>query len=139
MFQNVDESTKRQFGIIKEQADALLLLLDKETDENIPFAKLQGWINSLYEKQDCTLYEAEQRCRSVINSPALLSEKVDTTIWCDFYGGAMMPATYSFLSQNEINALIAEGVKLWNAADERRYNAYLQQIPFIMPTGWLSL
>ena len=74
MFQNVDENTKRQFGIIKEQADALLLLLDKETDENIPFAKLQGWINSLYEKQDCTLYEAEKNCRNVINSPALLSD-----------------------------------------------------------------
>ena len=139
MFQNVDDSTKRQFGIIKEQADALLLLLGKETDENIPFAKLQGWINSLYEKQDCTLYEAEQRCRNVINSPALLAEKVDTTIWCDFYGGTMMPATYSFLSQAEMNALTAENVLLWNAADERRYNAYLQQIPFMMTSNQLAL
>ena len=139
MFQNVDDSAKRQFGIIKEQAEALLLLLDKETDENIPFAMLQGWINSLYEKQDCTLYEAEQRCRSVINSPALLAEKVDTTIWCDFYGGAMPPATYSFLSQNEMNALAEEGVSLWNAADERRYNAYLQQIPFMKTSRQLAL
>ena len=139
MFQNINESIKRQLGTIKEQADALLLLLEKETNDEIPFAKLQGWINSLYEKQDYPLYDAEQNCRCVVTSPALLADKTDSTIWCDFYGGAMLPATYSFLSQNEIDVLTEEGVALWNAADERRYNAYLQQIPFIMTSGHLSL
>ena len=99
MFQNVDESVKRQLGIIKEQAEALLLLLEKESADELPFAKLQGWINSLYEEQDCPLYEAEQNCRCVVTSPALMADKAESTIWCDFYGGAMMPATYSFLSQ----------------------------------------
>jgi len=139
MFQNIDESVKRQLGTIKEQADALLLLLEKETQDEIPFAKLQGWINSLYEKQDCPLYDAEQNCRCVVASPALLADKANNTIWCDFYSGAMFPATYSFLSQDEIEILTNEGVTLWNAADERRYNAYLQQIPFIMTSGRLSL
>lgn len=139
MFQNIDESVKRQLGTIKEQADALLLLLEKQTQDEIPFAIVQGWINSLYEKQDCPLYDAEQNCRCVVASPALLADKANSTIWCDFYGGAMLPATYSFLSQNEIDTLTKEGVALWNAADERRYNAYLQQIPFIMTSGHLSL
>ena len=139
MFQNIDESEKRQLGTIKEQADALLLLLEKQTHDEIPFATLQGWINSLYEKQDCPLYNAEQNCRCVVASPALLADKADSTIWCDFYGGAMLPATYSFMSQNEIDTLTKEGVALWNAADERRYNAYLQQIPFFMTSGHLSL
>ena len=139
MFQNIDESVKRQLGTIKEQADALLSLLEKQTQDEIPFAILQGWINSLYEKQDCPLYDAEQNCRCVVSSPALLADKANSTIWCDFYGGAMLPATYSFLSQNEIDVLTEEGVSLWNAADERRYNAYLQQIPFIMTSGRLSL
>ena len=139
MFQNIDESVKRQLGTIKEQADALLLLLEKQTQDEIPFATLQGWINSLYEKQDCPLYDAEQNCRCIIASPALMADKADSTIWCDFYGGAMLPASYSFLSQNEIDVLTNEKVKLWNAADERRYNAYLQQIPFIMTSGHLSL
>ena len=139
MFQNIDESVKRQLGTIKEQADALLLLLEKQTQDEIPFAIVQGWINSLYEKQDCPLYDAEQNCRCVVTSPALLADKADSTIWCDFYGGAMLPASYSFLSQNEIDVLTKEGVALWNAADERRYNAYLQQIPFIMTSEHLSL
>lgn len=139
MFQNIDESVKRQLGTIKEQADALLLLLEKQTQDEIPFAIVQGWINSLYEKQDCPLYDAEQNCRCVVASPALLADKANSTFWCDFYGGAMLPATYSFLSQNEIDTLTKEGVALWNAADERRYNAYLQQIPFIMTSGHLSL
>ena len=139
MFQDIDESVKRQLGTIKEQSDALLLLLEKQTQDEIPFATLQGWINSLYEKQDCPLYDAEQNCRCVVASPALLADKANSTIWCDFYGGAMLPATYSFLSQNEIETLTNEGVTLWNAADERRYNAYLQQIPFIMTSGHLSL
>ena len=139
MFQNIDESVKRQLETIKEQADALLLLLEKQTQDEIPFAIVQGWINSLYEKQDCPLYDAEQNCRCVVASPALLADKANSTIWCDFYGGAMLPATYSFLSQNEIDTLTKEGVALWNAADERRYNAYLQQIPFIMTSGHLSL
>ena len=139
MFQNIDESVKRQLGTIKEQADALLLLLEKQTQDEIPFATLQGWINSLYEKQDCPLYDAEQNCRYIIASPALMADKADSTIWCDFYGGAMLPATYSFLSQNEIDALTKEGVALWNATDERRYSAYLQQIPFIMTSDHLSL
>lgn len=139
MFQNIDESEKRQLGTIKEQADALLLLLEKQTQDEIPFAIVQGWINSLYEKQDCPLYDAEQNCRCVVTSPALLADKADSTIWCDFYGGAMLPASYSFLSQNEIDVLTKEGVALWNAADERRYNAYLQQIPFIMTSEHLSL
>ena len=139
MFQNVDESVKRQLGIIKEQTEALLLLLEKESTEELPFAKLQGWINSLYEEQDCPLYEAEQNCRCVVASPALMADKADNTIWCDFYGGAMMPATYSFLSQEEMEALAKEGISLWNAADERRYNAYLQQIPFMMTSKHLSL
>ena len=139
MFQNIDESVKRQLGTIKEQADALLLLIEKQTQDEIPFAIVQGWINSLYEKQDCPLYDAEQNCRCVVTSPALLADKADSTIWCDFYGGAMLPASYSFLSQNEIDKLTKEGVALWNAADERRYNAYLQQIPFIMTSSHLSL
>jgi hypothetical protein len=139
MFQNIDESVKRQLGTIKEQADALLLLLEKQTQDEIPFAIVQGWINSLYEKQDCPLYDAEQNCRCIIASPALLADKADSTIWCDFYGGAMLPASYSFLSQKEIDVLTNEKVKLWNAADERRYNAYLQQIPFVMTSGHLSL
>ena len=139
MFQNIDESVKRQLGTIKEQADALLLLLEKQTQDEIPFATLQGWINSLYEKQDCPLYDAEQNCRCIIASPALMADKADNTIWSDFYGGAMLPASYSFLSQKEIDELTNEGVKLWNAADERRYNAYLQQIPFIMTSDRLSL
>ena len=139
MFQNIDESVKRQLGTIKEQADALLVLLEKQNKEEIPFATLQGWINSLYEKQDCPLYDAEQNCRYVVNSPALLADKSHNTIWCDFYGGAMLPASYSFLSQKEIDVLTEEGVTLWNAADERRYNAYLQQTPFIMTSGHLSL
>lgn len=139
MFQNIDESEKRQLGTIKEQADALLLLLEKQTQDEIPFAIVQGWINSLYEKQDCPLYDAEQNCRCVVTFPALLADKADSTIWCDFYGGAMLPASYSFLSQNEIDVLTKEGVALWNAADERRYNAYLQQIPFIMTSEHLSL
>ena len=139
MFQNIDESDKRQLGTIKEQADALLLLLEKQTQDQIPFATLQGWINSLYEKQDCPLYDAEQNCRCIVASPALMADKADSTIWCDFYGGAMLPASYSFLSQNEIDVLTNEGVKLWNSPDERRYNAYLQQIPFIMTSDCLSL
>lgn len=139
MFQNIDESVKRQLGTIKEQADALLLLLEKQTQNEIPFATLQGWINSLYEKQDCPLYDAEQNCRCIVASPALMADKADSTIWCDFYGGAMLPASYSFLSQKEIDVLTNEKVKLWNAADERRYNAYLQQIPFIMTSDRLSL
>jgi len=139
MFQDIDEGVKRQLGTIKEQADALLLLLEKHTLNEIPFATVQGWINSLYEKQDCPLYDAEQNCRCVVTSPALLADKAESTIWCDFYGGAMLPASYSFLSQNEIDVLTKEGVALWNAADERRYNAYLQQIPFIMTSGHLSL
>jgi hypothetical protein len=139
MFQNIDESVKRQLGTIKEQADALLVLLEKQNKEEIPFATLQGWINSLYEKQDCPLYDAEQNCRCVIASPALLADKAESTIWCDFYGGAMLPASYSFLSQKEIDILTGEGVNLWNAADERRYNAYLQKTPFIMTSGHLSL
>ena len=139
MFQDIDESEKRQLSTIKEQADALLLLLEKQTQDEIPFAIVQGWINSLYEKQDCPLYDAEQNCRCIIASPALLADKADSTIWCDFYGGAMLPASYSFLSQNEIDVLTEEGVSLWNAADERRYNAYLQQIPFIMTSDRLSL
>ena len=148
MFQNIDESEKRQLGTIKEQADALLLLLEKQTQDEIPFAQnndeipfaiLQGWINSLYEKQDCPLYDAEQNCRCIIASPALLADKANSSIWCDFYGGAMLPASYSFLSQNEIDVLTEEGVALWSAADERRYNAYLQQIPFIMTSDRLSL
>ena len=139
MFQKIDESVKRQLGTIKEQADALLLLLDKQNNDEIPFAILQGWINSLYEKQDCPFYDAEQNCRCVLASPALLADKADSTIWCDFYGGAMLPASYSFLSQNEIDVLTKEGITLWNATDERRYNAYLQQIPFIMTSGRLSL
>jgi hypothetical protein len=139
MFQNIDESVKRQLGTIKEQADALLLLLEKQTQDQIPFATLQGWINSLYEKQDCPLYDAEQNCRCIVASPALMADKADSTIWCDFYGGAMLPASYSFLSQNEIDVLTNEGVKLWNSPDERRYNAYLQQIPFIMTSDCLSL
>lgn len=139
MFQNIDESEKRQLGTIKEQADALLLLLEKQIQDKIPFALLQGWINSLYEKQDCPLYDAEQNCRCIVASPALLTDKADSTIWCDFYGGAMLPASYSFLSRNEIDVLTEEDVVLWNAADERRYNAYLQQIPFIMTSGHLSL
>lgn len=139
MFQDIDESVKRQLGTIKEQADALLLLLEKQTQNEIPFATLQGWINSLYEKQDCPFYDAEQNCRCVVNSPALLADKAESTIWCDFYGGAMFPASYSFLSQNEIEALAEEGITLWNAADERRYNAYLHQIPFINTSGHLSL
>ena len=139
MFQNINESVKHQLGTIKEQADALLLLLEKQTQDEIPFATLQGWINSLYEKQDCPLYDAEQNCRCIIASPALLADKADSTIWCDFYGGAMLPASYSFLSQNEIDALTKEGVALWNATDERRYSAYLQQIPFIMTSDHLSL
>ena len=139
MFQNIDESVKRQLGTIKEQADALLLLLEKQTQDQIPFATLQGWINSLYEKQDCPLYDAEQNCRCIVASPALMADKADCTIWCDFYGGSMLPASYSFLSQNEIDKLTKEGVALWNAADERRYNAYLQQIPFIMTSSHLSL
>ena len=139
MFQNIDESVKRQLGTIKEQADALLLLLEKQTQDEIPFAIVQGWINSLYEKQDCPLYDAEQNCRCVVTSPALLADKAESTIWCDFYGGALLPASYSFLSQNEIDVLTNEGVSLWNAADERRYNAYLQQIPFVMTSGHLSL
>jgi hypothetical protein len=139
MFQNIDDSEKRQLGTVKEQADALLLLLEKQTQDEIPFAIVQGWINSLYEKQDCPLYDAEQNCRCVVTSPALLADKAESTIWCDFYGGAMLPASYSFLSQNEIDVLTNEGVSLWNAADERRYNAYLQQIPFVMTSGHLSL
>ena len=139
MFQNIDESVKRQLGTIKEQADALLVLLEKQTQDEIPFATLQGWINSLYEKQDCPLYEAEQNCRCLVTSPAQLADKAESTIWCDFYGGAMLPASYSFLSQKEIDVLTKEGVNLWNATDERRYNAYLQQIPFIMTSGHLSL
>lgn len=139
MFQNIDESVKRQLGTIKEQTDALLLLLEKQTQDEIPFATLQGWINSLYEKQDCPLYDAEQNCRCVVNSPALLADKAENTIWCDFYGGAMLPATYSFLSQDEFDVLTKECVALWKAADERRYNAYLQQIPFIMTSDCLSL
>ena len=139
MFQNIDESEKRQLGTIKEQADALLLLLEKQIQDKIPFALLQGWLNSLYEKQDCPLYDAEQNCRCIVASPALLTDKADSTIWCDFYGGAMLPASYSFLSRNEIDVLTEEDVVLWNAADERRYNAYLQQIPFIMTSGHLSL
>ena len=139
MFQNIDESEKRQLGTIKEQADALLLLLEKQTQDEIPFAILQGWINSLYEKQDCPLYDAELNCRCVVSSPALLADKAESTIWCDFYGGAMLPVSYSFLSQNEIDVITEEGVSLWNAADERRYNAYLQQIPFIMTSNHLSL
>jgi hypothetical protein len=117
MFQNIDESDKRQLGTIKEQADALLLLLEKQTQDQIPFATLQGWINSLYEKQDCPLYDAEQNCRCIVASPALMADKADSTIWCDFYGGAMLPASYSFLSQNEIDVLTNEGVKLWNSPD----------------------
>lgn len=139
MFQNIDDSEKRQLGTVKEQADALLLLLEKQTQDEIPFAIVQGWINSLYEKQDCPLYDAEQNCRCVVTSPALLADKAESTIWCDFYGGAMLPVSYSFLSQNEIDVLTNEGVSLWNAADERRYNAYLQQIPFVMTSGHLSL
>lgn len=139
MFQDIDENVRRQLGTIKEQADALLLLLEKQTQEEIPFAILQGWINSLYEKQDCPLYDAEQNCRCIVASPALLADKADSTIWCDFYGGAMLPASYTFLSQNEIDVLTKEGVALWNAADERRYNAYLQQIPFIKTSDRLSL
>ena len=139
MFQNIEESVKRQLGTIKEQAEALLLLLEKQAQDEIPFATLQGWINSLYEKQDCPLYDAEQNCRCVVTSPALMADKADCTIWCDFYGGSMLPASYSFLSQNEIDKLTKEGVALWNAADERRYNAYLQQIPFIMTSSHLSL
>ena len=139
MFQDIDENVRRQLGTIKEQADALLLLLEKQTQDEIPFSTLQGWINSLYEKQDCPLYDAEQNCRCIVASPALLADKADSTIWCDFYGGAMLPASYTFLSQNEIDVLTKEGVALWNAADERRYNAYLQQIPFIMTSDRLSL
>jgi hypothetical protein len=139
MFQNIDDSEKRQLGTVKEQADALLLLLEKQTQDEIPFAIVQGWINSLYEKQDCPLYDAEQNCRCIIASPALLADKANSSIWCDFYGGAMLPASYSFLSQNEIDVLTEEGVALWSAADERRYNAYLQQIPFIMTSDRLSL
>ena len=86
-----------------------MLLLEKQTQDEIPFATLQGWINSLYEKQDCPLYDAEQNCRCVVTSPALLADKADSTIWCDFYGGAMLPASYSFLSQNEIDVLTKEG------------------------------
>ena len=139
MFKPISDNELQQLSSVMEQAEALQLLLDKETEEMIPFAKLQGWINSLYEKQDCPLYDAEQNCRSIIASPGLMGEKAEKAIWCDFYGGALPAASYSFLSQKEMNMLIEQGVALWDAADERCYNTYLQQMPFIMTSDQLSL
>ena len=139
MFKPINDNEQQQLRTVMEQAEALTLMLEKETDEHIPVSKLQGWINSLYEKQDSPLYEAEQHCRSMIAAPELMAEQAERTIWCDFYGGTMPAASYSFLSQKEVEALVEAGVMIWKAGDERKYNAYLQKIPFLMTTKRLSL
>lgn len=136
---NIDANEQLQLQVIVEQADALILLLEKEIDENLPVTKLQGWINSLYEPQNCPVYEAEKACRNLIASPACFASNSNKTIWCDFINTQSAASSFAFLSQKEREALIAEGVKLWAADDERKYRAYQHLMPFLHTSKQLTL
>lgn len=136
---NIPTTEQMQLQVIVEQADAINLLLEKENQETIPITKMQSWINSLYEPQDCPMYEAERNCRNVINSPACFASKSNKTIWCDFHNTSGSATTFAFLSLKEKVTLAAEGIKLWAADDERKYQAYLQQMPFLLTRQQLTL
>ncbi|MBR4389835.1 MAG: PD-(D/E)XK nuclease family protein [Prevotella sp.] len=139
LHKNINQTEQLQLQVIVEQAEALTLLLSTETKEDIPVTVLQGWINSSYEPQDYPMYEAEKDCRNVIATPANMAGESDKTIWCDFYDHTNAPSSYAFLSQKEKEALAAEGVHIWAADDERRYHAFLQQIPFLLTKHQLTL
>ena len=139
LHKNIDLTEQLQLQVIVEQAEAMTLLLSTETNEDIPVTVLQGWINSSYEPQDCPMYEAEKGCRNVIATPANMAGESDKTIWCDFYDHTNAPSSYAFLSKKEKDSLAAEGVHFWAADDERRYQAFLQQIPFLLTKHQLTL
>lgn len=139
LHKNIDPTEQQQLQVIVDQAEALTLLLSTEIKEDISVTVLQGWINSSYEPQDCPMYEAEKDCRNVIATPANIAGETDKTIWCDFYNHTNAPSSYAFLSQKEKDSLAAEGVHLWAADDERRYQVFLQQIPFLLTKHQLTL
>jgi len=132
------ETEAEQLSIASKQADSIeLLLQDSHIHGEIPFNRLQGWIGSLYEPTTFVQYEAQARCRNVIDNPAKMIARSRSTVWYGFNGSDPISPTYSFLSPREKQEM--PHLQLWNEDKERRYRQAMRLVPFLMTEEELVL
>lgn len=132
MLQNKEQETEaEQLSIASKQADSIeLLLQDSHIHGEIQFNRLQGWIGSLYEPTTFVQYEAQAGCRNVIDNPAKMIARSQSTVWYGFNGSDPISPTYSFLSPREKQEM--PHLQLWDEDKERRYHQAMKIVPFLM-------
>ena len=126
-----NDMQKVQLGMVKNECEAVLNMLETESKERISYNQLMAFVSNLKEGVDMLQYEAEEGSRTVINNPGQLSCNVKSLIWCDFYNNAEETLKYDFLLPGEKKAF-EKTLKLWEEDTEREYNQKIKLLPFMM-------
>ena len=126
-----NDMQKVQLGMVKNECEAVLNMLETESKERISYNQLMAFVSNLKEGVDMLQYEAEEGSRTVINNPGQLSCNVKSLIWCDFYNDAEETLKYDFLFPGEKN-VFKKTLKLWDEDTEREYNQKIKLLPFMM-------
>jgi len=106
-----DDMQRVQLGMVKNECEAVLDMLEIESKERISYNQLMAFVSNLKEGVDMLQYEAEEGSRTVINNPGQLSCNVKSLIWCDFYNDAEETLKYDFLLPGE-KAAFSKSLKL---------------------------
>lgn len=126
-----DDIQKVQLGMVKNECEAVINMLETETNERISYVRLMTFVSNLKAGVDILQYEAEEGTRTVINNPGQLSCEVKSLIWCDFYNETEETLKYDFLLPGE-KKVFNKILKLWDEDIEREYNQKIKLLPFLM-------
>ncbi len=128
-----------QLGFVINQADTLLLLLEKMGDGAIPYSSIEAMSSIVLHDVPMEQYAAQAGCKNIVGSHSDFCDAADRTIWCDFYqNGNAGKLTYSFLSPDEKEAF-QKSFDLWDPLKEREFLRKLLLTPFAKTKKKLAL